>query len=155
MSSIEYKLKTAWENKFSTPTIEQLRAAYPKPMQELWDECREELAKLGDVREDLNWLGVPWRWSLVYRFGSDNAVLAYLVPQPGKPRLAAPLPPEAYMKMSARKLSKYIREGLVHAPSVGAIRWSSWEISARTQLDEVMVMVRSRKDAATPAPAAV
>jgi hypothetical protein len=154
MTTVEFKSKSVWENKFRTPTIVQLRELYPKPVQQLWDESREAIMALGDVREELCWLGVPWRWSLVYRFGPDNAVLAYLVPQPIKPRLAAPMPPEAYMKMSARKLSKYIREGLLHAPAVGAIRWSSWELTAKTQLDEVMVMVRSRKDTATPVGAA-
>jgi hypothetical protein len=148
MPSIEFKHKSVWENKFRSPTLAELKAAYPKPVQQLVDEAREALVTFGDYKEDLAWLGIPWRWSLVYRQPGEPLAAAYLVPQPVKPRLAVPVEMEFVLTAPTRKLSKFIREGLVHCPEVGGIRWASWELLAKNQIDEIIDFMTLRRQAA-------
>lgn len=148
MASVEFKHKSAWENKFRSPTLADLKAGYLKPVQQLFEEAREALVAFDDYKEDLTWLGVPWRWSLVYRQAGETLAAAYLIPQPLKPRIAIPVGMEFVLSAPTRKLSKYIREGLVHCPEVGAVRWASWELLAKSQLEEVIEFMALRRQAA-------
>ncbi len=148
MPTVEFKPKSFWENKFRAPTLAELKSQYPKPIQQLLDEAREALVNFGDYKEDLAWLGVPWRWSLVYKQAGEPLAAAYLVPQPIKPRVAIPVEMEFVLAAPTRKLSKFIREGLVHCPEVGGIRWASWELLARSQMDEIIDFMTLRRQAA-------
>lgn len=147
MPSSEFKCKSSWENKFRNPTLAELKAVYLKPVQQLFEESREAITRFGEFREELAWLGVPWRWSLVYRQSGEPLPAAYLVPQPLKPRIAIPVDVDFVLSAPTRKLSKFIREGLVHCPEVGGIKWASWELLAKNQLDEVIEFMALRRAA--------
>ncbi len=63
---------------------------------------------------------------------------AYLVSGPSKPRLAVPVPDELITELPLKKLSKYVRDGLAHAPTVDGVRWAHWEVQGKTQVDDIL-----------------
>lgn len=134
------KTRIAWEDKFRTPTPEELLLGPSKQPESLIAECRERLMALEGVTEELSWHGVPWRWTFAYRMedAEDTRPLAYVVPQPGKGRVSIPLTHTQIAALPLRKLSKFIRDGLLHAPDVGGVRWVQWEPTAKSQIDEIM-----------------
>jgi hypothetical protein len=137
--------KSRWEDRFRTPTESDLLSGYAKPLGACVEAVRAGLAELSGVRESLTWQGVPWRWTFIYRHEADTQRgLAYLVPQPDKPLLAIPLPAEVVAALQPRKLSRSIRDVIVHAPSVAGLRWATWEIQSETQVEELLSLVVAR-----------
>jgi len=137
------KTRFAWEDKFRTPTPEDLVQGLNKHGETPVVDVRDRLLAIEGVSEELSWHGVPWRWTFAYRTEDDDSAraLAYLVPQPGKARLAIPMTQPQIAALPLRKLSKFIRDGLLHAPEVGGVRWVQWEPTARSQCDEIMKIV--------------
>jgi len=120
-------------------------SAYPKPLSEWIEAVRTGLTELSGVRESIVWQGVPWRWTFIYRHEADSQRgLAYLIPQPEKPLLAIPLPAEVVAALQPRKLSRSIRDVIVHAPSVAGLRWATWEIQSESQVEELLSLVTAR-----------
>lgn len=152
MATLEFKPKSPWENKFRQPDEDELRSQYLKPVQAVLAGARAAMLTFEDAREDLEWLGIPWRWSYVYRTGSGTkAAMAYVVPQPERPRIAIPVSAMVLSKVPARKLSKFIREGVLHAPMVGEVRWAQWELTATGQIEEVLALLALHRQAQQPA----
>lgn len=142
MSSSVTKAKPAWEDRYASPTIEQLRADFGKQIGALVDHARERLRAMPGLAESLSWQGVSWRWSLTYRHESDAArPWAILILQPTRPRLAVPLRSEMLASLPAKKLSKGVRDGIIHSPVVAGVRWPQWEFNSKTQLDEILGIV--------------
>jgi hypothetical protein len=138
--------RCAWEDRFRTPTLEELREGVGRAHQPMFDYVRGLLlAQILD--ESLAWHGVPWRWSLVYR--GQGGPAAYLIPQPGKPMAAVLLTTEQVAALPVRKLSRTVRDGITFSARVGSTHWPTWEITSKTLADEVVGLVRPR----TPAPA--
>lgn len=137
------KTRVAWEDRFRVPTPEELLQAPTKQADSLMAECRERLLGLDGVSEELSWHGVPWRWTFAYRLEDADLTraFAYLVPQPGRARIAVPLTQPQLAALPLRKLSKFIRDGLLHATEVGGVRWAQWEPTARTQCEEILKIV--------------
>lgn len=115
--------------------------------------ARESLIELAPVHEELGWLGIPWRWSFVYRpqapADAGDSAWAYVIPQPGKPLVALPITTDVLDALAGRRLPRYIRDGLAVAPRVGGTHWSAWEILSRQQLDEVIEFAGLRFGALT------
>lgn len=142
MADIVVKARHAWEDRFRTPTWAELMTAFAKPQSSLLEHARERLLAVPMVRERLAWHGIPWRWSMSYAAeGEEPRAVAFLIPQPGKPRLAVPLPAELVSVVPLRKLSKPVREAIVYAPQVAGVRWPSWELTGPSLLDEVLALV--------------
>jgi hypothetical protein len=151
-------MRTAWNNRFERPFSADFLLA------QLLDETRRELAaaarsallQLEGVTESVEWLGVPWRWTLVYRSESDaERPLAYLVPEPARPQLAIPMTVPMIRSLPARRLKKFVRDAIVFSRAVADVHWPTWELTARPQLDDVLDLVarKHRFLTAEPAPA--
>ena len=139
------KQEPAWTNRFQTPTGDALAGAFEGPAHDLYVHARTGLDQVEDTTCEIRWLGVPWRWSLVYRLkGDPEAVLAYLVPEPGRPQICVPLEYEDLEKITPRRLSRTVRDGIVFAAEVGATRWASWELQSESQADEILSLVRAK-----------
>ncbi|MFZ4498571.1 MAG: hypothetical protein ACOYMX_02575 [Burkholderiales bacterium] len=67
---------------------------------------------------------------------------AYMVPDPTKLRVAIPVPASMMTEMPVKKLPKFVRDGLLHAPLVGQIKWPMWEVQGKGQVDDVMELCR-------------
>ena len=106
------------------------------------------MAALGDVVESIVWHGVPWRWTFAFASESEpERPWAYLVPQPGRLLLAMPLTHEQIASLPMRKLSKPVRDALALAARVGGVYWAQWPLTARAQVEELIVIARKRHEA--------
>jgi hypothetical protein len=141
------KQEPAWSNRFQTPTGDALAGAMEGMARDLYVNARSGLDQVDDTVCEIRWLGVPWRWSLVYRLkGDPSGVLAYLVPEPGRPQICVPLDYEDLEKVTPRRLSRVVRDGIVFAAEVGATRWAAWELQSESQIQEILGLVRSKQE---------
>lgn len=152
MATPVVKPRSLWEDRFARPTVGQLMGACPKTLSSVLDYARECLGGIEGVQEELSWQGIPWRWTLVYRHESDRErAFAYLVPDPLKPRFAVPIPNTLVSALPIKKVSKYIRETVVHSPVVGSIRWCQWDAQTNAHVDEVIALAEMKLSVVTAA----
>jgi len=151
MSGSSQKARSAWQDRFRTPTVEVLIRDFNKQLAAVVNHARDSLLAAEGAKEEVGWHGV-WRWTMVYRLpGNGERGWAYLVPDPSKPRLTLPIADEAVSELPIKKLSKFIRDGLSHAPTVDGIRWAQWELQNKTQVDDILSLAGLRKPPAKPA----
>lgn len=133
------KHRLAWEDRYRRPSAEELLAPFNKPVCHLLDVARERLSAFEGITEEVSWQGIPWRWAFVYRTRETGArAWAFVIPDPAKPQIALPLTAEVTETLRIKRLSRFIRDRIVFAAQVGGIRWAQWEISSRSQVDEVL-----------------
>lgn len=147
MSAPSIKPRQAWQDRFRTPTIDELVAGFNKQLAGAVNHARERLLATEGIKEEVSWQGV-WRWTLVYRIPGDDRAWAYIVMDPTKPRLAIPVPDELIAELPVKKLSKFVRDGLAHAPSVDGLRWAHWDIQGKTQADDILSLTEFKLSAA-------
>ena len=141
-----------WEDRFRAPTLESLRSESTRDIIPIFDEARQRLLTLPGFTESLGWHGIPWRWCLEYR--QDEAPerpWAYLVPQPNRPKLALTLEMDQVTALPIKKLSRYVREGLLRSVEISGIRWVQWELGSKGQVDEIMAVVECKHTMCSPA----
>lgn len=138
MTASALKSRQAWMDRYRTPTVNELVSAFNKQLTGVVNHARERMLAIDGVKEEVSWQGV-WRWTLLYRIpGEADRVWAYLVMDPHKPRLAVPVPNDLISDLPVKKLSKFVRDGLAHAPTVDGVRWAHWEIQGKTQADDIL-----------------
>ncbi|MCA9272312.1 MAG: hypothetical protein KDA31_04620 [Phycisphaerales bacterium] len=130
--------RSPWEDRFSTPTTEQLLSQYEGPAQSLASVGLTELEKRVGQPPSLEWLGLSWKWTLVYKVPGETEPCAYLIPTPDWPSIALPVPLPIAEDILIRRGSKYLRETLVHACQVDQVRWAQWSIQGKAQLADVL-----------------
>lgn len=150
MPSLNLRSRDAWTDRFRAPSVEELKQPLGKQLGQLLEATRQRLVDFAGVREELSWQGIPWRWTLVYRWDAEpDRPWAYVIPEPGKPRLALPLSAELIARLPARKLSKPVRDGIVHATEVASVRWAQWELTSKAQLEEILSIAGAKHEALT------
>lgn len=141
------KPKTPWEERFRTPTLEALRGQYARPLAAVFDQAKSKLDEFAGLKSEIAWQGIAWRWSFLYRAEAEpSRPWMCLVPRPAKPVLVMPLAHELLRQIPAKKLSKFVRDGLLAAPEVVGIRWPQWELSTKTQADEVLMLAQIKHE---------
>lgn len=137
--------RPAWEDRFRQPSAADLLAGFNKQLTQLLGYSRTRFAAIEGVSEEIAWLGIPWRWSLTYRScGGEARPIGYIIPQPGRPQIALPLSEETILALPAKRISKFVRDGLVSAIQVENVRWAQWEVTTRSQVDELLGLVTFR-----------
>jgi hypothetical protein len=151
MATLHFKPSGPWENKFRTPSADDLLASFTRSVAQLIEHARHRLREAPGVHEEVSWQGVPWRWAFVFRHESDRSrPWACVVPEPTKPRIALPFTVEVIARLPARRLSKPVRDALIHGVEVDGVRWAEWELSSRPLVDEVLALAAARSEAPTP-----
>lgn len=138
------KTRSSWQDRFKTPTIDQLVGELNRQNAAVIEHARDRLSSGAGLSEELRWQGV-WRWTMLYRAPSDNGLASiYVVPDPTKLRMAVLMPEDRIAELPLKKLSKFIRDGLLHAPVVDGLRWAQWEVQTKSQVDEVLALAAMR-----------
>ncbi len=141
MAGLHYKSATIWENKFRTPTGEELLSGVPRSIAPLLEAARRRLLEVPTMKESVAWQGTPWRWTFAFRTETDSTrPWAYLVPDPSKPRIVLSLTMDELSRFPIRKLTKPARDPLSHGVEVDGVHWVEWEITGRALLDEVLAL---------------
>lgn len=130
--------RSPWEDRFSTPTTQQLIDQYQGPARSLASKALADLEKITSQPPALTWLGLSWKWTLVYKVPGEDDPTAYLVPTPDWPSIALPVPLPIAEDILIRRGSKYLRETLAHACQVDQVRWAQWSIQGKAQLADVL-----------------
>lgn len=143
--------RCAWEDRFRLPTVDELREGMNSQHRHMFDLTRDLILAIGSLREQLSWHGVPWRWALSYK--TSGGPLGYLVPQPGKPLLAVPLPVETVAALPVKKLSRAVRDAIAFSAEVSGTCWPTWELQSKALVEEVVGLLRGRADAGLAATA--
>lgn len=138
------KPRSCWEDRYRTPTVRELRDLLSKQHCQLLDLARESLLGLEGVHESIEWRGIPWRWTLAFHV--EGSPLAYLVPQPARPRIGVALNDEFVQALSLKRVSKAVRDTITFAPRVGEVLWPAWELVSRTQIEELIGLVRRKHE---------
>ena len=140
-----------WADQFTTPSAASLLAAASPPAAELLALARERLSAVDGASESIEWLGLPWRWTLTFSRGGHEPALAYLVPDPATPRIAVPLRHEIVHAIEPKSVSRAIRDEILACTHVAGVYWPSWELTSRAVLDEAMKLVALKlADRGTP-----
>lgn len=145
MAGLHYKPAGIWENKFRSPTADDLLGALSKTHAQLVEAARARLREAPASREEIVWNGLPWRWTFSYRGEGEPARFwAYVVPEPARPRIVLPLTLDELSRLPLRKLTKTVRDPLAHGVEVDGVHWVEWELTSRALLDEVLTLARHR-----------
>jgi hypothetical protein len=147
MSAPALKPRQPWMDRYRTPAVDELLGSFNKQLGSVVNHARDKMLAVDGVKEEVSWQGV-WRWTLVYRIPGDDRCWAYLVMDPTKPRLAVPVPDDLITELPVKKLSKFVRDGLAHAPTVDGVRWAHWEIQGKTQADDILSLAQFKLNAA-------
>ncbi len=144
------KRRTAWEDRFRTPTVDDLREHYNKQLAGLLETARTLLLSLPGVVEELSWQGLPWRWTLTYRFpeGTGARPGLYLVPDPLRPKISMPLPDTIVQTLPLHRLKRHVRDGVTQGRRVNGVLWATWEVTSKTQVGEILEIVNHKQRAA-------
>jgi hypothetical protein len=108
-------------------------------------EFREALKADMDLRESLGWWGIPWRWTLAYAeqgTSADETPTAFLIPEPGRPQFALPIPVEAADPIAATKLHRTVKEPLGVGKVVGPTLWAEWDLATVTRHEDLIALVK-------------
>jgi hypothetical protein len=131
-----------WEDRFQTPTAEELAGELHRQHAPAFAHAREIAGSGG--REAVTWQGV-WNWTIEFRHNGDaGPALAYLIPDPDRPRVCVPIPEEALAALGKRRLAKHVKDSLAHAPVVQGVRWPVWEIHTKAGVEEILSLMEVR-----------
>lgn len=139
MTSTAADPRTLWSNKFEKPRPEALLEPLGEAESPLAELVREKFGSLKGIREELGWLGLPWRWTFAYRprrKGSEPFL--YLVPDPERPRVCVRLDADVVCSIDVDHLSRTARDALAGATRVGTRVWTEIELTSQTQADDAI-----------------
>lgn len=137
--------RNAWEDRFRTPTIDDLCEGLQKQFSGLFETAREKLRGYPGLVEGLSWQGLPWRWTLIYRLPQDNGkAWAYLVPDPAKPLIALTVPAPMVGLLPMHRYKKHVKDGVLQSRMVDGVYWATWEITSKAQLGEILELVHHK-----------
>lgn len=138
------KQRQSWADRFRTPTCDILLGEVPRPFAAALQHARTKFLAIPGVREVVSWLGV-WNWTLAYERGQEGEpAMAYIVPDPSRPRVCITISEACLPDLANRRLSKQVRDAIVFAPVVKAVRWPVWDIDSRAQIDELSELLTYR-----------
>ena len=130
--------RSVWEDRFSQPTETEVLSHYTRQLRGCAESVRAVMAARAEIRESLEWMGVPWRWTFVYRReGLASRSDAYLVPFPAGPRWVLAVPTEIAAHLPLRALPRIVRDAFASATRVGSQVWPQWDIQTKAQVQEV------------------
>lgn len=135
--------RPAWADRFRSPTSTQLLADIPAALRPTTTMTRDRLRKYPEATESLAWLGT-WQWTLQFRTPTSNGVSwVYLIPNPQRPQVCVPVHDTTLAAVAPKLLSRAIRETLSLAPTVDGVRWATWDVQSRTQMEALLAFAEA------------
>jgi hypothetical protein len=145
MPSSKAPTRLAWEDRFTRPSLDELKGHYNKQLAGMFEAARSRLREFEGVEEQLTWMGLPWRWTLRYAIeGDPTDAWVYLVPDPLGVEVTIPLTMQMIDSMPTKRLKKHVRDGITFGKRVGEVTWASWQPATKGPLDEVLDVAKRK-----------
>jgi hypothetical protein len=135
-----------WLDRFTQPSLEALLGNLPEEVRPQVEALRGRMRALPGVREQVEWLGLPWRWAIAYT-GVGHPVsraVAYLIPDPESVRISIPLEQEVLALIAGPKASRTLRDSIVQASRVGQIVWPEWTMGSVVLAEELAAVAEAK-----------
>jgi len=162
--------RLAWQDRWSKPDLETILSGLKPHHRRAFNQMMQQLEALGGVSKSLIWYGPGWKWTLQFvhsaprkaanrKNGRDAAApapaaplgatdpgeaLCYLVPDSLMPLVCVPLRSEVIDHLPLKRLSKYIRDGIVVAKCAVAIHWAVWSPAGDSDTGLVMDLINRK-----------
>lgn len=131
----------AWKDRFETPTPDTLMDQLAGVHTDILALLRTGLLASNAPREKIKWHGVPWCWTLEYRQRKAAHAIAFLIPEPGRPRLCLPLTAEFVCSLELSAIAKTLRDGILSGTQVNDLLWVEWEPAAKSHVAELLWLI--------------
>jgi hypothetical protein len=131
--------KGIWSDRFSTPGADALVDALRRDLAPAVQHARERLMAGHGLSEQVRWQGV-WCWTLVYSCDAGHGV-AYVIPDPARPRLGLAVKVGGAADLPLKKLTRVVRDAVLHAPVVDGFKWVALEITSKAAVDEALAVL--------------
>lgn len=115
--------RNPWHDRFARPNMVDLKRLYEPDTYIVFDALQSIIAERTESHPDIAWRGVAWRWTLVYTRPGDEEPWAYIIPSEQFPTLALPVLAEPLPPSELKRIPRFIRDKLLHAPRVGQVCW--------------------------------
>ncbi len=129
--------KNPWHDRFAQPTPADLESLYEDTTATVFDDLCRMIGSRTEAKPSTQWRGIAWRWTLVYTRPGDDEPWAYLIPAPGRPILALPVPANPLPPSELKRTPRFIRDTIVHAPRVGRICWIEFPVDSPSQMADL------------------
>lgn len=150
MAKKSYQAPLPWEDRWNQPDLETLLKPIRDPQIKPFRELMQRLADTEGVAMQLQWQGISWKWSFVYRSEEGAAKhpgleqFAYLVPRPAGVIVCIPLTTEFIQALPFRRLNRYIRDGVRVAKCAVDIHWAQWTPMAMTEVEHLHDLIKRK-----------
>lgn len=141
MAMSEQYVRRAWDDRFTQPAVEQLRADLADDAAGMFDRLREHMQGLKGIKENVEWYGPCWRWAVEFRGSGADDPLALLIPSPEDLQLAMPFERKVIEAIPVDQMKRAIRDGLDLAREPFDTRWGVWSVQFANMLDDLIVVV--------------
>lgn len=118
-----------WHDEFERPSEGPLIEGLGESEAEAFGGVLDELRAGRGVKSRIEWLGLPWRWTIVLtRAEIERPAWAYLVARPGGTLLCVPVPVAFFETEASGGLTKAVRARVDRAPIVAGFLWCEWSV---------------------------
>ena len=107
--------RSVWADQFRTPTEDELVGGVSADLRAGVECLRGRLMGIDGTTVSIEWVGIPWRWSLVLRARGMERVLGYVIPCPDRPIFVMPLTSRDLAVIVVKRTPKYICDGILRA----------------------------------------
>ncbi|MCC7147419.1 MAG: DUF2236 domain-containing protein [Phycisphaeraceae bacterium] len=156
-STSHNRSSSAWQDRWSQPTVKDLIDGIGSLHRGGAKILVERIGKLEGVDASLVWYGPSWKWTVQYSLPSTSKkpaeVLCYLVPRQTGPMICVPLTESQMEALKARRLRKFVRDGLEAARRSVQTYWGVWTFATDGEAELLCELVRRKHTLATGQPA--
>ncbi|MEM6552787.1 MAG: hypothetical protein AAF750_11765 [Planctomycetota bacterium] len=152
MPKIIIRSRLPWEERWTTPTLDQLWDAQKEHHKRVLPSFLEGTQAFDGLEQSLQWHGEAWMWTVEINFpeaelggkAANQNAFAYIVPRPETPLVCIPLEEAFVEAVPMRRLNRFIRDGIKGAKQSINIHWAKWTPSAQTEVDHLLDLVKRR-----------
>lgn len=145
--------RQVWEERWTQPEVAQLLQALGPPEENPLARITDELADIDGLCRTLAWYDQAWKWTIEYTDGKplENPwdAVCYLVPNPADVAVCVPLSKHVIEQLPMRKISKYIREGIISAKCAVRVHWAIWKPNNVADAPLIADLIRRKYDVLT------
>lgn len=152
MSARVSNFRSAWEDRWSEPTADELLDAIESPSRPSLDKLVEGLEGLEGIEQGVSWYGEAWKWTVEYRLAAngngegngEGRTACYVIPNVETPLVCIPLEAPVLERLPIRRLSRVVREGIRSAKCAVSIHWAIWRPTSKVEAEALTDLVKRK-----------